>query len=112
MGTNKGTAFTVDFSLRKIVSEDSFIILYSYAIDARGEDVGIGLVEELQKVNHIHSGIFYGITYSLHALNLILCSPVNKYIGIGGNQKRILLQMLYTCYAIQDEFELVEFQQI
>ena len=51
MDTNNGTILVVNYSLKKIDSNNYIIVLHGYATDARGGSVGISLIKEFQKVN-------------------------------------------------------------
>ena len=104
---HEGAAEAVDCSLQKIDINGIKVNLFSCATNAGGSCISIRLVDQLQKFN-CRSSNFLHATYSLHALNLIVSSRVNKCIDQDGNQLRVLLQMLCTYYAAQDEYELVE----
>ena len=102
-GTNKGATEDVHYSFKKIDTNDSKVMIHGKATHVGRGGVGDGLVDELRKLDRINSGACFSITYSLHTLNLMLYSPVNTFMGSGGNQKRTLLQILHTCYVLQEE---------
>ena len=73
--------------------------------DARRGGVRPRLGKELQKLDQIVDHDFFVLTCSLHAFNLILASPVSNYISSRGIGKMNMMQLLYTSYTNQEEFD-------
>ena len=54
--------------------------------------------------------VFLVDTCALHAMNLMIATPCEKFFGSGGIGQRTPMQLLCTCFALQKEHEMVEFR--
>ena len=80
--------------------------------DAGGGGMREGLALEMfKKGRTIELAIFLIVTCSIHAMNLMTCSPCKKCFGNGGVSSRNTIQILRTCCASQKEFEVEEWNQ-
>jgi len=117
IGDNANTADAANVSLKKLDrSIDGSIVkvkMTGLCTDAGGGGTRDGLATEMNKLERtINLDQFLVVTCCLHAMNLMMCSPCEKCFGSGGVASRNTIQMLYTCYALQKEFEAEEWQQI
>ena len=100
------TAEAVDHSMKKLDFKDVRSLLNGIATDAGRGGVYEGLARELKNFNRIDLLSFSLFSCSLHALNLMFCNAITKYVGTGGVKNVNALQLLFTGYALEQEFEL------
>lgn len=114
-GTDKKTAEAINISLKKIdpLNEEPKTKLHGLSTDAGGGGTVLGCANELVGVTRIIPiDDFICLTCCLHAHSLTFKSPVEKFFLLGGIKKRTLLYMLYKTYALQEEFEVNEYEQL
>ena len=81
--------------------------------DTSGRGTRDTLALEMSKLGRtIDLVLFLVVTCTLHAMNLMMCSPCEKCFGSGGVASRNAIQMLHACHALQKEFEAEEWQLI
>lgn len=110
-GTNVATADGVNYSLKKIDGPNNRRLLNGVCSDSGGGGIGVGLVNSLKSIGRLDSDMLMA-TCSLHSLSLILANPVTDLVGLGGLGKKNAIQLLFTCYYLQEEYELDEFKQL
>jgi len=97
-----------------IIAEDGTIvkeIVHGLGTDAGGGGTREGLALELSKLGRTCSlALFLTITCTMHGSNRMMQSPCQKYFGDGSVKARNLIQLLYTCYVLQDTYEIDEFR--
>ena len=76
----------VYFTSEKVEFEDSMVILHGCSADTRGNGVIVRFLDDLCKFNEICTSDFLCVPCILYALNLMLCSPVCKLMGEGGDK--------------------------
>jgi hypothetical protein len=114
IGDNKQTALASDVSMKKIDPiEGTKEKVHGLCTDAGGGGTSEGLAQELSLVNRtipLHS--FLITTCSHHGMNRMMQSPCEKFFGDGGLLNRNLIQLLFTCWSIQDKYEMGEWRSI
>ena len=104
-GNNSETTVAVNHSMQKIDGNDEKRSCLELQLMPEAA--------ELKVVNRIISEKdFTGVTCSLHALNLMIKSPIEKFVKGGGVALRNVLQFLYTAYSLQESFNKKEFRAI
>ena len=104
-GTNVKTAEGIDHSLQKFDWPDWKAIIANVTIDAGSGGVHIDLWNQLKILNRVvEDGTMH--SYCLHALNLTFANSITKFFGSGGVKNINSLQLLCTCHALENEFEI------
>lgn len=104
-GTNVDAAAAVDFSLMKLDHDDWKATIIAPVTDAGGGGVCTDLKDQLILVGRIlANGSCHSC--SIYAHNLSFSNAITKHFGAGGAKHLNSLQLLFTCWAIEQEFEL------
>lgn len=109
--TNIRAAEAVDHSLHKIDNVNTKAQLNGNTTNAGSGGVHEGLLSELTKRNRMAPDAF-AHSYSLCTLNLMFSNPICKYFGTGGVKNYNSIQLLFTCYALEREFELETWKRL
>ena len=117
IGDNLNTADAMDLSLSKV---NHFINSSIVKIKMNGlhtnvdrEETKDSLVTKMNKLRRtIDLNLLLLVICSFHSINLMMCSSCKEYFGNGSISIRNVIQMLYTYYTLQKEFEVEEWQQI
>ena len=97
--------------LIQLLKSSILIIVYLKFLctDARGGGTREGLAVELDKLSRTISLLLLMIvTCVLCAMNRMMQSPCEKFLGSSRVSSRNCMQLLHTCYALQKEYELKE----
>ena len=105
-GTSEACADAIQHSLKKI---NDVIKLLGQCTDSGGGGVLDSLADEL-RTRHLTQENYLISACTLYALQLALANPVKKTFGEGGLEKRTMMQMLHSCYDLQECFEAKEFE--
>jgi len=113
-GTDKRTAEAIDVSLKKIDPVNGpKTKLNGLSTDAGGGRTSFRCSRELNAISRtMSSAEYFTVTCCLHAHSLSFKCPVEKLFLLGGLKKRTLLQMLYTIYGLQEEFDIHELRSL
>ena len=111
-GTDSDTVNALDFSFRKLDPIDGpKIQFFGQGTDAGGGGTSTGLGREMINLHRLAPDEKCFInTCSIHAHNVCIKSPAEKYLGSGSISNRNCLQLVFTAYALQNEFEPREFR--
>lgn len=97
IGRDVKKAKAIDFSIRKVdPTNGKKVVFNGGSTDRGGRSTSTGLAKDFLK-SRIENIDIYG-------LSLMFNSPVKKYFLLGGIGKHTVLQLLYTVYAMQEEF--------
>ena len=117
-GDNVNAAVAIDKSLRKTdpIKDDGSTEteqMFGLTTDAGGGGTREGLATEMAKFGRVCDlYTFLAAACALHAMNRIMQSPCEKFLGEGGVGNGNLMQMLCTCHALQKEHEMKEWRLI
>ena len=110
-GTCEKTVIAIDLSFTKLDTISEKKKLCSQATDAGEGGTGIDLVREIQGCNRmLLEDDYIFCTYSLYGHNLAIQSPTKKFLGTGRVSYRNCLQLVFTAYHLQQQFEISEFK--
>ena len=110
-GTNERAAKGVDVSLIKLDHPNHSVKLINVTTDAGGGRVYVGLKSELVKLERMDNESSCH-SCGIHGLNLTFVNPITKFCGVGGVKHQNSLQLIFTYWAIEQEFELGTWQNM
>ena len=107
----KKTAQGVDHSMVKLGHPDFKVLYASIKTGVGGGGVCIGLHNELVKYTRVNSHIKKH-SCSLHGHNISFSNCTTQFFGSVGVNNVNPVQLFFTCYAIEKEFEIETFKTI
>ena len=82
------------------------VVINSLCIDARGGETREDLTAEIDKLNRtVTLHILLIVTCILYAMNYMMQSLCEKYFSSGSVSSHNCIQLLYTYYVLQNEYE-------
>ena len=107
-GSNVLTADAIDATLKKLDSINGSlkVLINGLCSDTGDRGTCKGLTVELDKLSRtISLSLLMIVTCVLYAMNRMIQSPYEKFLGSGGIFSHNCIQLLYTCYALQKEYK-------
>ena len=112
-GMRKKTIIVIDSSFTKLGTLSKKKKLCSHATDAGGGGTGIGLAREMQGRNRmLLDDDYIFCAYSLPGHNITIQSLTKKFLGMGRISYRNYVQLVFTAYCLQQQFEISEFKML
>ena len=96
-------AQAIENSLKKV--RGSVKVLAGQTTDSGGGGVLHSLKKWLREVGLVDPEIYYVAPCSLHALQISFANPTKLVFGEGGNSLRDVMQLLRSCYGLQNSFQ-------
>ena len=111
-GTDADTAHALDFSFKKLDPiKGPKARFFGQGTDAGGGGTSEGLGRHMRTFDRlVPEEECFIHTCSIHAHNVAIKSPAEKFLGSGSIANRNCLQLVFTAHALQNEFEPREFR--
>ena len=103
-GTSDATARAVAHSLETKLGKEILKVLRAQSTDSGGGGVLISLMEGLSSLGYVSAYLYFVIPCTIHAWQRALQNGMESVFGLGGLGTRNLLQLVHSCYDLQQCF--------
>jgi hypothetical protein len=103
-GTSDSTAHAVAHSLNTKLGREVLQFLYAQSTDSGGGGTLYSLKEGLLTLNWVSDYLYFVLPCTIHAWQRALQNAMEGVFGLGGLGSRNLLQLVHSCYDLQQCF--------
>jgi hypothetical protein len=103
-GTSKGTAEAVAHSLNTKVGKEVLVDLRGQSTDSGGGGTLHSLKAELETLGWVSQYQYFVLPCTIHGWQRALQNAMEGVFGLGGLESRNLLQLVHSCYDLQQCF--------
>ena len=78
------------------------VYIHNQYTDDGGGGTQNNMYKKLKEVGRMYNEVdcYYVVTCSIHGLDMVLCVPVESYLGIGGIESQNIIQLMCVAYNL------------